>query len=289
MLKKVEKINNLLACPNCYSDDLRFEEQKIKCNSCKTQYSILKGVPELITPNDKKELNREIEFTRRYFRMERVPKTTYKLLKILDRIYVPNLLYHLGPVDIKKYTNRKSLVLKIGGKDKGGNNFINLDIIYHPYTNILGNVERIPLKDNSVDFVHAVAVFHHLKNPEKSVKEIYRVLKKGGHIYAEDHFYYPYHADPRDCYRWTKEGYKLLFQNFKEIELKLIHGPTTSLLKLLQIYLPSLFSFNSVYLYELEYIFFSYLLYPFKFLDILLKKSWKADFISGGYAFLGKK
>jgi len=52
------------------------------------------------------------------------------------------------------------------------------------FTFLIANGENIPLKDNSVDAVLSIAVFHHLKREKekKFASEIHRVLKKNGKI-----------------------------------------------------------------------------------------------------------
>lgn len=50
----------------------------------------------------------------------------------------------------------------------------------------LANMEKIPYDDNYFDYVLAIAVLHHLKNPELGVKEISRVLKKDGEAFITD-------------------------------------------------------------------------------------------------------
>lgn len=47
----------------------------------------------------------------------------------------------------------------------------------------VGNVTKLPFKDKSFDYVLSFAMLHHLKNPEKGVKEISRILKLGGRAY----------------------------------------------------------------------------------------------------------
>lgn len=47
----------------------------------------------------------------------------------------------------------------------------------------IGDINKLPFKDNSFDYVIAFAMLHHLKNPEIGVKEIHRVLKKKGQAY----------------------------------------------------------------------------------------------------------
>ncbi|MAG45756.1 MAG: hypothetical protein CMH63_03230 [Nanoarchaeota archaeon] len=48
---------------------------------------------------------------------------------------------------------------------------------------IQGNLTKTPYKDNFFNYVLALATLHHLKNPEKGIKEIYRILTPGGQAY----------------------------------------------------------------------------------------------------------
>lgn len=60
-----------------------------------------------------------------------------------------------------------------------------LDELYKKNPNIkisLGDAESLPFLDNSFDFVIAVFLIVHLKNPSIFFKEAYRVLKDGGKL-----------------------------------------------------------------------------------------------------------
>ncbi len=48
------------------------------------------------------------------------------------------------------------------------------------------NAESIPLNDNFFDFIICTNSFHHYFNPEKALKEMYRLLKTGGIVYILD-------------------------------------------------------------------------------------------------------
>jgi len=45
---------------------------------------------------------------------------------------------------------------------------------------VCADAHHLPLRDGSVDCVLRLSLLEHLKNPEKCVKELYRVLKYGG-------------------------------------------------------------------------------------------------------------
>jgi len=61
----------------------------------------------------------------------------------------------------------------------------------------LASAEKLPYQNNSFDYVLALAVLHHLKNPETAIKEIHRVLKNNGEAYISI---------------WSKLQLKLLFK-----------------------------------------------------------------------------
>ena len=51
---------------------------------------------------------------------------------------------------------------------------------------IKANAESIPLDNNLFDIIICTNSFHHYLNPDKAMKEIYRLLKVGGKIYILD-------------------------------------------------------------------------------------------------------
>jgi len=48
------------------------------------------------------------------------------------------------------------------------------------YLLIYGDIEKMPVSNNSIDFVGGYGVIEHIKDPTPALKHIYRVLKKGG-------------------------------------------------------------------------------------------------------------
>ncbi|MBU1176931.1 class I SAM-dependent methyltransferase [Patescibacteria group bacterium] len=96
---------------------------------------------------------------------------------------------------------------------------------YNP--DIVGDVCDMSLKDESVDAIICKAVLEHVSEPQKAVKEIYRILRKGGKCFVYVPFLYPYHAHKgvyKDYYRYTEDGIKYLFRKFKSIETCSVRG-----------------------------------------------------------------
>lgn len=58
----------------------------------------------------------------------------------------------------------------------------NLNNIYP----IKGNLEELPLFDNSVDIIFMNMALHHITNPDIAIKEMNRVLKDGGEVIITD-------------------------------------------------------------------------------------------------------
>lgn len=51
-----------------------------------------------------------------------------------------------------------------------------------PFPFKLGDIQKIPFKDKSFDVITVIEVIEHVKDPNKALDELHRVLKKGGVI-----------------------------------------------------------------------------------------------------------
>lgn len=85
------------------------------------------------------------------------------------------------------------------------------------YVADLHNLKKLP--KNHFDTVIATEVLEHLYDPHKAVEQVRAVLKKGGVFIATTRFFYRYHPDPHDYYRFTWDSLKYVFRNYSRVEV----------------------------------------------------------------------
>jgi SAM-dependent methyltransferase len=135
---------------------------------------------------------------------------------------------------------RSPLVLVIGGGTMGNGvdaiyddrrtRVVGFDIYSSPLTQFIADAHQIPVATDSVDAVLIQAVLEHVLDPGQVVREIHRVLRPGGLVYAETPFLQHVHAGPYDFVRYTNSGHRYLFRAFEEIAAGPVAGPGTQLL-----------------------------------------------------------
>jgi len=132
---------------------------------------------------------------------------------------------------------KENIILDIGsgspfqkemGKYKGlfeGCKYYSLDctIQYHP--DVVGDAHNLPFKEGSMDALICKAVLEHVPEPQKVVKEMYRVLRKSGKAFVYVPFLFYYHGYAfGDYYRFTKDAIGYMFRDFKEVEFIPVRG-----------------------------------------------------------------
>lgn len=109
-----------------------------------------------------------------------------------------------------QFPNEKILMVESSSyvKYRGNNNNV---------VNIISDIEDMSekIEDNSIDGVLCGCVLEHVKDPEKVLSEIYRILKPGGNYCIAVPWLYPYHCDPRyflDYWRFSQDGIRHLLE-----------------------------------------------------------------------------
>lgn len=162
-------------------------------------------------------------------------------------------IFKLTDKYIKKYLS--GIVLEIGA---GGNHLKN---IYKKYSDewissdydsrsktidLRADGQCLPIKDNCIDTVISIDVLEHIPEPEKAIKEIYRVLKPNGIVILSTPFFFWLHEEPFDFHRFSKYGLKNDFEKngFNVIEIEAISGVFTILGILISILITKTFRFS---------------------------------------------
>jgi SAM-dependent methyltransferase len=91
--------------------------------------------------------------------------------------------------------------------------YTKMDVHAGPNVDIVGTAEKIPFPNDSLDSVICTQVFEHLAHPVKSAEEIFRVLKKGGHLIVTVPQMNELHEEPYDFFRYTNFGLDVLFKD----------------------------------------------------------------------------
>jgi SAM-dependent methyltransferase len=103
------------------------------------------------------------------------------------------------------------LVLDIGaGLRENLPNVIQLDALAYPNTDVVADAEALPFADESFDGVVAINLLEHVSSPPAVVREMRRVCKVGGRIYADCTSVHPYHGFPHHYFNATQTGLEWL-------------------------------------------------------------------------------
>lgn len=85
---------------------------------------------------------------------------------------------------------------------------------FSPGCDMILDMTRLDLPDNSVDAFVSVFALEHLFDYQAAIKEQYRVLRPGGRLLIVVPFLYYYHAAPDDFFRMTASAMEMILKPF---------------------------------------------------------------------------
>jgi ubiquinone/menaquinone biosynthesis C-methylase UbiE len=243
----LSEVSSLLICPRCGSD-LAQGGSGFRCTSptcathAKSGFHVVGRWPVLVDFERSVLRVNQLETAPDTLRPEagrrsiaRVPRWARPAWKPLNRVAAKNVQLLLTLL-----RGSSPMVLVIGGGTIGNGvdalysdgrvRVVGFDIYASPLTQFIADAHHIPLAGDSVDAVVIQAVLEHVLDPEQVVREIHRVLRPDGLVYAETPFLQQVHAGPYDFVRYTSSGHRYLFRAFDEIAAGPVAGPGTQLL-----------------------------------------------------------
>ena len=127
--------------------------------------------------------------------------------KLLDKLLEENKHYYQG------------VVLDIGGRNRGNFRkpkdrvdrwtFIDIEEKHNPDV-VLDVTDMNEIESESINVINAIELFEHVKNPEKGLRECFRVLQGSGYLIMSVPYMFPIHSDPYDYQRYTETKWKEL-------------------------------------------------------------------------------
>ncbi len=189
---------NYLCCPVC-KNDLREIENYLFCRQCKKKYPIKNGIIEML-PNLSKDLELSIKKWDELYYDQLNSGSYYKELENYKKLYLNDTLNQLNS---EKNIDKNSAYLEIGcgpfflGQELAKKARVIIGIDFCPsalriakklldemkisnYLLIQGDILDLPIKNNSIDLIYGGGVIEHFENTQKSVNELFRVLKNNG-------------------------------------------------------------------------------------------------------------
>ncbi len=169
------------------------------------------------------------------------------------------------------------------------NNLFCLDVVLSEGVDLAGDAQVLPIKDSIIDAVFCVSMLQYVRRPQQAIDEIFRVLKPGGVLYLNVPFVFRYAPEPKDLYRFSMNGLRIICSSFEEIQTGYNRGPASTMCDLLVHFSAILFSFNSNRAYSVLIDLFQWGFFWFKYFDRWIGHYKTAHIICSGVFFFGRK
>ena len=169
-----------------------------------------------------------------------------------------------------------------------------VDFIPFTGTDLVADVQRLPVRDGIADLVLATGLIEHVEDDRAVLREVARVVRPGGYVHIELPFLQQYHEDPIDCRRFTVDG---LERELRRVGLEPVKsgshiGPTVTMITLTAYYASLWFEGRSRAAKVVStgvFLTCSVVFWPLKFLDSLLIRKKSAHRLAFGVFCTARK
>lgn len=178
--------------------------------------------------------------------------------------------------------------LYIGGAGARTPGYLNVDLFAVPGVDVAADVEQLPFPSECFTLVECDAVLEHVRDPDRAMREIERVLAPGGHAHIVTPFCHPFHEYPNDYRRFTIPALREMAGELEVVSSGWRTGPTATLLIFILEY--AKLWFRSRAGRALAHGVLGWLLFPARYLDrFLLKRSDAGRLGNHCYVWLRKR
>lgn len=188
----------------------------------------------------------------------------------LYRLLQPPAPFVMNPAEPKNWPLGR-WNLYVGGAGRSVPGYVNIDLFAIPGVDVAADTEQLPFPSNLFQRIECDAVLEHVRNPRQAMCELRRVLAPGGYLHLVTPFCHPFHAYPADFRRFTIDGLKKLAGGLEVVAEGWRTGPTATILVFLLEYVKLLLPFR-IWRAAAHFV-CGWLLFPFRYLDLLLLRS----------------
>jgi SAM-dependent methyltransferase len=206
----------------------------------------------------------------------------------LYRLLEPPSPFLQDPEELKIFAPLGKRNLYLGGAGSYVDGYINVDVVRLPGVDVTASAELLPFPANLFQRVECDAVLEHVEHPERAMAEIERVLAPGGYAHLVVPFCHPFHEYPKDYRRFTLDGLKLMAGRLEVVASGWRTGPTATLLVFLIEYVKAWLPWRPLRIAAHGVM--GWLLFPLRYLDLILRRSPRAGRIGNHcYVWLRKR
>ena len=171
---------------------------------------------------------------------------------------------------------------------------LRVDLAPLPGTDLVADGHLLPFADGTFDLVLATGLLEHVDDERLVLREVARVLRHGGRAHVELPFLQQHHRDPVDMRRLSVEGLEReVARAGLAVERADFHiGPTVTLITILTHYAALWFNGHGLLARSVSTLVFfgaSVALFPFKYLDALLRHKRNAQALAFGVYCTARK
>ena len=158
--------------------------------------------------------------------------------------------------------------LYVGGAGSTVAGYVNVDLFPLPGVDVVCDAAWLPFRDAVFERVELDAVLEHTPDPRAILDDIRRCLAAGGCLHVVVPFCHPFHEYPRDYFRFTPDGLKLLVAPLEVVSSGWRTGPTATLLSFVLEYAKLWFKRRAWK--RAVHFALGWLLFPLRYLDVWL-------------------
>jgi SAM-dependent methyltransferase len=225
-----------LVCPSSHQRLVR-EGDRLRTADGRFVYPVVNGVPVLLERDRQTAYLNQLDgaMSEVYARAGRLPA----LAKAFETVVTWGGDYrseHAERAFHETIVDQPSAALCVsvgGGPMRIHHNLVNLNIDLFPNVDVVGDAYALPYACDAVDAIYCEAVLEHLEFPNDAVKEMHRVLRPGGQLFAATPFLQMFHGYPNHYQNFTLVGHERLFvrAGFGIRSSGVCVGPTFALLE----------------------------------------------------------